>query len=56
MLRFIKDNLATIDGIEIYPIISLLIFIILFIGALIWVFKVDKNKIKELEQMPLSED
>jgi len=56
MLRFIKDNMATIDGVEIYPIISLLIFVIFFTGVLVWAIRVDKNEIKALEQMPLSDD
>ncbi len=56
MLRFIKDNMATIDGIEIYPIISLLIFFTVFSIAIYWTMKVDKKKIDVLEQMPLSED
>ena len=56
MLRFIKDNMATIDGVEIYPIISLLIFFLFFSGVLIWALKVDKKKLKALEEMPLSDD
>jgi len=56
MLRFIKDNMATIDGIEIYPIISLLIFFTVFSIAIYWTIKVDKTKIEELEKMPLSDD
>lgn len=56
MLRFIKDNLTTIDGVEIYPIISLVLFTLFFTGVIIWAIKVDKKKIESLEQMPLSED
>jgi cbb3-type cytochrome oxidase subunit 3 len=56
MLRFIKDNLATIDGVEIYPIISLLIFVLFFTGVLVWALRVDKKKVEALEQMPLLED
>lgn len=38
MLKFIKHNMETISGIEIYPIISLLIFFLFFIGLYVWVF------------------
>ena len=31
MLKFIKHNMETISGIEIYPIISLLIFFLFFV-------------------------
>jgi len=56
MLRFIKENLATIDGVEIYPIISLVIFLVFFTGVIINTMKVDKNRVKQLEQMPLNEE
>lgn len=56
MLRFIKDNLATINGVEIYPIISLLIFVLFFSGVIYWVIRIDKKEVKELEQMPLLDD
>ncbi len=56
MLRFIKDNMTTIDGVEIWPIISLVIFFAFFTGLIWWVVKADKNKIKEIEQLPLIED
>lgn len=56
MLRFIKENLATIDGVEIYPIISLLIFVLFFTGVIINTLRVDKKKVKALESMPLNED
>ncbi len=56
MLRFIKENLATIDGVEIYPIISLVVFITFFTGVLLWAIRVDKKRIEILERIPLSED
>ena len=56
MLRFIKGNLTTIDGIEIYPIISLVVFVVFFIGLFWWVFTADKNYIKEMENHPLNDD
>ena len=56
MLRFISNNLTSIDGIEIFPIISLLIFFSFFIGLGIYMVKVDKKKIKELKNLPLEEE
>lgn len=56
MLRFIKEHVATIDGIEVFPIISLLIFFAFFIGLGIYIFKVDKKKIDELKSLPLEEE
>ncbi|MBQ0116818.1 MAG: CcoQ/FixQ family Cbb3-type cytochrome c oxidase assembly chaperone [Flavobacterium sp.] len=55
MLKFIKHNLDTILGIEIYPIISLLIFFSFFIMLYVWVFTYRKEKIEELSQLPLED-
>ena len=56
MLRFISDNLTSIEGIEIFPIISLLIFFSFFIGLGVYMVKVDKKKIKELKNLPLEDN
>ena len=45
MLRFIKHNLSGIEGVEIYPIISLLIFFLVFITMIVFVIKLPKSKI-----------
>lgn len=56
MLRYIKHNLESIDGVEIYPMISLLVFFIFFAGLIWWVIRVDKKYISDLEQYPLFDD
>ncbi len=48
-----SNYLQAIEGVEIYPIISLLIFFIFFMIMLLWNFKVDKNYLKEMEELPL---
>jgi cbb3-type cytochrome oxidase subunit 3 len=53
MLRFIKGNLENIDGVQIYPIISLLIFFIFFAALFWWVFTAKKDYIKEVSNIPL---
>ncbi len=55
MLKFIKQNMETISGIEIFPIISLLIFFLFFVGLYWWVFTYKKDKIKELSNLPLDD-
>ena len=55
MLKFIKHNLETISGVEIYPIISLVIFFSFFVGLFIWVYGYKKEKIKELSEMPIKD-
>jgi len=56
MLKFIKHNLSGIDGVEIYPIISLLLFFIVFVTMIVFVFKLPKRSIDEVSQLPLDND
>lgn len=53
MLRFIKHNLESIDGVGLYPMISLFIFFSIFVGMLIYVLVIPKNTIEELGNLPL---
>lgn len=56
MLKFIKHNMETISGIEIFPIISLLIFFTFFVGLFIWVFTYKKERITELSNIPFMDE
>lgn len=56
MLKFIKHHMESIIGIELYPVISLLIFFIFFVVLLYVVFKTKKEHIRELSDMPLDDN
>lgn len=56
MLRFIKHNLTGIDGIEIFPIISLLIFVLFFAFVITYVIRMRKNDVEFLSAMPLENE
>lgn len=56
MLKFIKGHMESIEGIEIYPIISLLIFFVFFVGLFWWVFTAKKDYVEEVSQIPLDND
>ena len=56
MLKFIKHHLDTIQGVEIYPIISLLLFFLVFTVMLLIVMKMPKRNIEELSNLPLDND
>ncbi|EMY82022.1 cytochrome cbb3 oxidase subunit CcoQ [Psychroflexus gondwanensis ACAM 44] len=53
MLKYIKGNLENIDGVEIYPIISLVIFFVFFVALFWWVFTTKKEHIEEVSNIPL---
>jgi len=48
-----KEILQSIEGIAIYPMFSLIIFVLFFTALTIWAFKADKNYIQEMSEIPL---
>ena len=55
MLKFVKNHLETITGIEIYPLISLVIFFTFFVALFWWVFTAKKDYINKVSRIPLDE-
>ncbi|HLV69380.1 MAG TPA: hypothetical protein VKY34_01650 [Xanthomarina sp.] len=53
MLKYVKNHMETIAGVEIFPIISLLIFFIFFVVLFWWVFTAKKDYINEVSNLPL---
>ena len=53
MFKFIKQYAETIRGVDVYPIISLFIFLIFFVAVIYYVRKIDKRKIEEIKSLPL---
>lgn len=51
-----KDVLSDIEGISIYPIISLIVFVSFFVVLGIYVFKMKKDYISEMKKIPLEEN
>jgi cytochrome c oxidase cbb3-type subunit IV len=56
MLKFVKQHMETITGIEIYPVISLLIFFIFFSILTIWAYSTKKTFFSSVENMPLDDE
>ncbi len=55
MLKFIKGHLES-TGIEIYPLISFLLFFTFFLVVIVYVMKRDKKVIDELSNLPLKDN
>ena len=53
MFKFIKQYAESIRGIDIYPIISLFIFLLFFIAVLWYVKKMDKHNVDKMKHLPL---
>ena len=56
MLKFVKHHMETIAGVEIYPIISFVIFFTFFIGLTLYVILLRRGYVEELENIPLNEN
>ena len=56
MLKFIKHHMTSMDGIEIYPIISLCIFFLFFTGLTIYTMSMKKSFVTEMSNVPLEDD
>ena len=49
----LSEHLSSIDGVSIYPIISLILFFLVFAVTVVWVVKLDKKYINRMENLPL---
>ena len=48
-----NNYLQAIEGVEIYPVIGLIIFLVVFTSVVVWVLRLDKNYLREAERLPL---
>lgn len=53
MLKYVKHHMESIAGIEIYPLISFLIFFLFFLGMLLYLLKSDPKHMRTLSALPL---
>lgn len=50
------DILRSIEGIGIFPVISLLVFVTVFSAVLIWAIRADTTRLATLARLPLEGD
>ena len=51
-----SNYLSSIDGVSIYPIVSLLLFFAIFMSVVIWVFKMKKSYLDKMGNLPLENE
>ncbi len=56
MFKFVKGYMESIDGVAIYPMISLIIFFAFFMILGWWVLTASKSYIEEVSELPLDKD
>ena len=54
-MKWIKHNLTSIDGVEIYPIISLVTFFTVFAVMLVIVLRMNKKEVNAKSNLPLED-
>ena len=55
-MRYITEHLSTIAGVEIYPIISLLIFFFFFVALTLYVIAMRRPHVEYMSSRPLESD
>ena len=56
MLKFVKKHMETINDVEVYPIISLLIFFVFFVILFWWVTTARQEYIENARNIPLEKN
>jgi cytochrome c oxidase cbb3-type subunit IV len=51
-----KNVLQTIQNVEIYPVISLVIFVLVFGAMLVWALRAKKEYLSAMANLPLDSD
>jgi len=56
MSKFAKQAMASMEGVEIFPLVSLLIFFSFFMLLGLYVWKTDKKFFNQMGELPLKND
>lgn len=52
----IQNTVREIGGIGIYGVISVCLFFVVFVGALVWAFRLKKSHLTSMSALPLRDD
>lgn len=55
-MNLIREYLGSIAGVQVFAIISMLIFLITFLFMLFQTYSIAKDKVTEYSRLPLEED
>lgn len=48
-----KEALQSIEGIGIFPVLALIMFLAAFVGIVVWVWRIDREVISSWSNIPL---
>jgi len=55
-MKIVMNTVERIQGVEVFPIFSLIVFFLFFVIMAYLVFNLDKGYIEDVKNMPLEED
>jgi len=55
-MNLIKEYLGSIAGVQIFAVISMLIFLVTFLFLLFQTYSISKDRVREYSRLPLEED
>jgi len=55
-MNLVKEYLGSINGVYIFAVISMLIFILTFLAAVIQTYSIKKKDVSDYSRLPLEED
>lgn len=55
-MRILNQFIESIDGIEVFPIISLVLFFGIFTAISIWALKLKKSDVQEMKEIPFDDN
>ncbi len=55
-MKMILPYFENAFGINIFPTLSLILFLAMFVWLIVWVWKTDKNYIYEMKNLPVAEN
>jgi len=51
-----KNIFENIEGISIFPVISLILFMAIFIFIIVWIIRLKKEDVNEMKNIPLNDN
>jgi len=51
-----SNYLSSIENVSIYPVITIILFMLVFVGAVLWIVTRDKEYISKMECVPLDNE
>jgi cbb3-type cytochrome oxidase subunit 3 len=55
-MNLVREYLSSIEGVEVYAILAMLLFILAFVVMIIHVFSMRKKELGEFSRLPLEDD